>query len=305
MIARAMSSHTKWMGRLKIAVAVCAWLALAWMAWHGRDDLRRAYEMPWHAMWLVALVALAPVNWTLEAVRWKLLCDGLERQSLVAAVRGVLLGYAGRVFTPFGVGEYPSRALYLSEGNRAKGVALVLVGSYAQTLVIAVAGVVAMGTSFPVWTLAAVVALTMGYFLLPRLTRQWSNVTFLRAVADLGARRLACVLGVGVARYVVMCLQMYCAFLAFGSTAGWTEGLQDVSIYYLFVTFTPSLGVTDLATRGLLGTMVSGEVAAMAGMTAWIVNQALAALIGSVWVLPRRKEARTERGVWLNNKILK
>ena len=281
--------------RLRVLVAVAAWVALAWMAWNGREDMRAVVMMKWSWCWLALAVALSPVNWALEAWRWQVLCGGLERQRFCQSMRGVLAGYAGRVFTPFGLGEYPSRALCLSEGKRTMGMGLVVAGSYAQTVIMVAAGAVALCLTeelravaeqkIIVVTVAAVVV--AGYFLFPRLLRRMERFKVVRAAGALETVRLTGVLVIGAVRYAVMCAQMYCAVMAFGGDASWTDGLRMIAIYYLFVTFTPSLGVTDLASRGVLGAVVSGQCFGIAGMVTWVLNQGVAAVIGSALILPK------------------
>lgn len=285
--------------RLRVAVAVAAWLALAWLAWNGREDMRTAVMMKWAWCWMAVAVALAPVNWALEAWRWQVLCGGLERQRFWQSMRGVLVGYAGRVFTPFGLGEYPSRALCLSEGKRTMGMGLVVAGSYAQTVVMVAAGAVALCLTEELRAVAeqktvvvmvaaiVVAAVVAGYFLFPRLLRRMERFKVVRAAGALGTVRLTGVLGIGVVRYAVMCAQMYCAVMAFGGDVAWADGLRMIAIYYLFVTFTPSLGVTDLASRGVLGAVVSGQCFGIAGMVTWVLNQGVAAVIGSALILPK------------------
>ena len=90
--------------------------------------------------WLVGIVALLPLNWLFEAVKWQRLTANVQSLSLFTSIKAVLAGISTGFFTPNRVGELVGRVMFLGEDNRKSGVTLSLVNSLTQNLIMALCG---------------------------------------------------------------------------------------------------------------------------------------------------------------------
>ena len=91
--------------------------------------------------WMILLpVLLFPLNWALEAWKWKYLTQKIEEVSFLKSYRGILTGVAMGFATPMGLGDYPGRILQLSNPERAKGLGAVFVSRISQFYITLVCG---------------------------------------------------------------------------------------------------------------------------------------------------------------------
>src|SRR5215208_4195931 len=97
---------------------------------HIRQSLQ-SYKI----LYLVLALCLVPLNWGLEAWKWKLSVHDVYPISFLQAFKAVLSGVSFSVTTPNRIGEYVGRIIYLPEGNRLKTISVTVVGSFAQLLV--------------------------------------------------------------------------------------------------------------------------------------------------------------------------
>ena len=55
------------------------------------------------------------LNWSIEAIKWRLLIKKMQPITFIEALKGVLSGVAVGTFTPNRIGEFGGRILYLKE----------------------------------------------------------------------------------------------------------------------------------------------------------------------------------------------
>ncbi len=266
------------------------------------DHLRNGQ---WH--WGVGMLLLIPVNWALEALKWQRLTRQLEYLGFGNALKAVLRGCTVAFFTPNRIGEYPGRCVFLSEGNRARGISLGVVGAMSQTGVVMMGGIPAslvyLADSASTYALgiALLVLCLTTYFLLPQLgtrlqrlrpVRRWEK--YLAPVSRMERCQLTEVLLISMARYVVFCTQFYLLLRFFGVNLNGVEGAMGIATNYLFVTFTPSMLLSEGAVRASMGVAVftllrpvtEDAVAVMcASVSVWLLNYVLPMLVGSYFWL--------------------
>ena len=80
------------------------------------------------------LILLMPLNWLLEAFKWKVALQGIQPISIWTAFRATLSGVSFSVLLPNRVGEYLGRVLYLPTDKRATAVAVTMVASMSQLI---------------------------------------------------------------------------------------------------------------------------------------------------------------------------
>ena len=96
-------------------------------------------------VWNVAAVMLLMVvNWSLEAIKWKISVKDIQQVSFLKALRAVLSGVSFSVSTPNRVGEYLGRVLYMDDGNRLKTISITIVGSISQLIITLLMGAIGL-----------------------------------------------------------------------------------------------------------------------------------------------------------------
>src|SRR5437762_6135815 len=93
---------------------------------------------------LVMVVFLMLLNWSIEAMKWRLAIQEIQPLGFLKAFRAVLSGVSFSVNTPNRIGEYLGRVLYMEEGNRLRAVSLTIVCSISQLIVTLFVGLIGL-----------------------------------------------------------------------------------------------------------------------------------------------------------------
>jgi len=93
------------------------------------------YVLPYVSSLLYISFFLVPVNWGLEAWKWKFLAGKIEKLSFVRAIEGTLTGLTLGIVTPFSLGEYLGRVLQADSTARARLIGAVFFSKVIQFFV--------------------------------------------------------------------------------------------------------------------------------------------------------------------------
>lgn len=285
-----------------IAIAACAYLVYKLATYEDYATLGACLRSMGWLQWLAIglCVLLMPVNMALEAWRWKTLMNesresrfkSPERLSFNEAQRQVYYSKLAGIITPWRLGEYPARAMVMSERVNelkneriwAKVLAMGAVGSATMTLAIILAGVAGLAFSPAIFDLlggsylysVGIIAVVIGVFfaLMPKLLKRWATITQELLLRSIGQSlvRLAC-----------WCVQLALVLWAVDGLTG--EGINglvaNTFVYYLLVTITPNVPVVEVGVRGAWAIVVFGTMnAALAGVLLWAINTLLPCVIG-------------------------
>src|SRR6187431_667344 len=83
----------------------------------------------------ILVVVLMFVNWSLEALKWKISVQSVQPVDFFRSLKAIFSGVSFSITTPNRVGEYFGRMLYMNEGNRLKIISLTILGSLSQLIV--------------------------------------------------------------------------------------------------------------------------------------------------------------------------
>ncbi|HEX4877259.1 MAG TPA: lysylphosphatidylglycerol synthase domain-containing protein [Chitinophagaceae bacterium] len=268
---------------------------------------------------LIAVVLLMLVNWSLEAVKWKISVSRVQQVSFTKSLRAVFSGVSFSVSTPNRIGEYLGRVLYMEEGNRLKTIALTIVGSISQliiTLFMGLAGLLVLRSTIeekqlisPLWmqviiygVAAVLVVLTLFYFRLSwiikwadRLPGSGRYAYLVKALEEFNATILLKLLSLSLLRFGVFLVQYLLLFNLFAVEISWWQAFWTVSVSFLVMAVIPTIAIAELAQRGkvtitIVGLFSSNELGmtfATAGI--WFINLILPAVIGSLLIVRMRK----------------
>ena len=258
------------------------------------------------------------LNWGLEARKWQLLLQPLEKISFTSAFKSVFAGCSITMLTPNRVGEYGGRILYVKEENRLDAIPLTILGSISQLFI-----TVLMGTgglfylkyfnynthlfkTLPAYTAdillyissSAAVFLILIYFRVGLIVKILSNVKFLKKFSahiillnTFSRKQLLRILFLSFLRYMVFILQFILLLQIMQVQISFFTCFRLLTVFYLIMAIAPTIGFTELPIRAaasleilqLYSNNLLGIQAASLGI--WIINLVIPAIIGSLLIL--------------------
>lgn len=265
---------------------------------------------------LVAVMLLMIVNWSIEAIKWKLSVRQVQPVSFNKAFRAILSGVSFSIITPNRTGEYLGRVLYMEEGNRLRVISLTVLSSLSQLIVTIFYGMIGLyilgkeirETDLFEWSgwmeilfytgLSVWVALTVFYFRLKWLLNWSDKLKLVRKYAwlinELGkinATLLLQMLSLSVARYIVFAVQYFLLFRFFGMDLNWFQVFWGMSVMFFIMAFIPTIAIFEVVKRAVVATAVfKAFTANLVGIsfvttTVWFINLVVPAVTGSLLIL--------------------
>lgn len=271
---------------------------------------------------LLLAFGLMPLNWLIESIKWKFLMRKIENVKLSDSIQAVFAGTAISIFTPNRIGDYLGRIFILKKGDRLDGTVATITGNLSQLLITILMGSVALIyfsdtiiVDFLKWNtiwivisiilvLSIDITLLIIFFKFPsienRLNRtlgiyRYPVIKHLNILAEYRMDELVIVLSFSFLRYLIYSVQFYLLLLAFQIDLSILDGMMVVFLVFFGITIIPSIAVAELGARALITLFVFqligqysqtefefGLVAATS--TLWLINIALAALIGGAFI---------------------
>ncbi len=267
---------------------------------------------------LVIVLFLMIINWSIEALKWKISIQNVQPMSFSRSFRAVLSGVSFSVSTPNRIGEYLGRILYMEEGNRLRVISLTIVSSMSQLIITLLAG--SAGLFFirknmetgnmiegldSFWlqvlqygVIIILLILTGIYFRLSLLTtvvdklRNSNRYSWLiSSLRAIDATLLWKLLSLSAIRYIVFVLQYFLLFRLFEVNIVWWQCFGAVSVIFLVLAIIPTFAIAELGLRGkvslkLIGLFSTNSLGiSIATVTIWIINLVLPAIAGSLLIL--------------------
>ncbi len=269
-----------------------------------------------------AVIGLMLANWGIEARKWQLLLHNVQQISIGEAFKAIFSGQALALNTPNRVGEYAGRILYLQDGNRLRGVMLLMVANISQLIVTFIMGSVGLLLmqnniahhlqqlqqlpvySYKILTMSVcvfTVVLLLFYYNLSWLTLLAEKISWIRKyhffieeLAMLQSRHLLRILRLSFVRYLVFTLQYLLLLQVFGVQIVWWQAAALVGIQFLVLAIVPSIALGELGVRGqisltlfgMLSNNLVGIIATSAGI--WLINLIVPAIVGSICIVTIR-----------------
>jgi Lysylphosphatidylglycerol synthase TM region len=266
-------------------------------------------------IFFAAVVALMPLNWYLEMLKWRPLLARYEDLSAWRAFQAVIAGISVSLFTPNRVGEFGGRMLFVRRANQWKSAVINWVGNFCQFMILLTGGTAGLLWFMErfldpdpwiarVFVWVALLSLSLLYliffnirFLLPaarRIPVLQKLRPYLRDVqilADFRRRELLLILALSALRYGVYSTQYLLLLYFFGINTGILEGYGGIAAIFLMQSTLPLPPVAGLLARGNLAVYVwsffggneAGSLAAT--FILWIINLILPSLFGTFFLL--------------------
>ncbi|WP_181305465.1 lysylphosphatidylglycerol synthase domain-containing protein [Rufibacter sp. XAAS-G3-1] len=264
---------------------------------------------------LCLAAALLPMNWGVEAVKWRYLSQKFEKITFLEAYRAVLVGLTLGFVTPNRMGDYAGRILTLHRKDRADAIGAILLGRLCQLFATVLMGSGALAyfvykyyvpLASPVgisvglalllmngWALALLFSFQWAIGLLERVTflRRW--VHYFSVIGTYSFAELRQIIFISGVRYLVFMGQFIALLWAFGVHLSVEEYVWGVSGTFLIKSAVPSInaladiGMRELSAMHFFGLMGQDPLLVLgASLSLWTLNIALPSALGLIFVLP-------------------
>ena len=265
--------------------------------------------------YLFLCIALMPVNWILESLKWQTLSRKFEYQNLQDSIKTVLGGVVCSLFSPARIGEYGGRILFVKAENNWKAATATMVGSFSQLVIVlsvgtlgliswldyyAVSNKYSMTGLVMLWFFATILGIALFYHIdifiniikrvkfLNRFKRFYEGLTVLNeySQADLSKTLL-----LSFARYSVYSVQYLLLLLFFGINIGFLPSISGISAIFLIQTGIPLPAMWDWFARGGVALQIWGlynanELSILAAtFSLWAINLILPSLLGLFFIV--------------------
>jgi hypothetical protein len=204
-----------------------------------------------------------PLNWLMEAVKWKVLHLDFEAKSLKAAIRDVLNGLMMTWFIPFTLGDVVGRLQYSS--SRLKASKAIIWNRMASMIVASIFGTIGMLTFFFEGSLPAYYIFSFGVLLL------------IVGILLIVKRKMALtIFSMSVIRYVVMALQLYFCLMIFVEFESSMWVMAGVTWIFFYRSILPalwgSLGVREMSAIVFFECCHPTASIVAATLLVWLIN---------------------------------
>ncbi|HEY5391543.1 MAG TPA: lysylphosphatidylglycerol synthase domain-containing protein [Hanamia sp.] len=273
-------------------------------------------KMAWK-FWTVIVMVF--INWGLEARKWQVLLEPIQKMSFIRAFKSVLGGLALSLNTPNRMGEYGGRILYVKEGSRLKAISLSIAGSISQLIITLFLGCAGLAyilffqtkNNGPLMELshfwlkillfisgAVTCFLVLFFFRLSWLIRLIDKIPkvqkftqYISVLEEFTAKLLLRLLSLSFFRYLIFVLQYILLLQVFQVDIYWVDCFWILSILFLVLAIVPSFAIADLGIRGKFSTELlsaySLNTVGILGTTfgIWLFNLFIPALAGSILII--------------------
>lgn len=266
-------------------------------------------------VWGLLLLALTPVNWGFEALKWQVLVRRVEPISFRDAYRGVLAGLALGMAIPTGIGDTVGRVLSLKTRHRADSIGAALMSGGMQFYVALGMGAIAWTVHLanvsernttPAQALAIGLWLLTGLSIVLALLRRklvvWSArwpvarrfAHYWAVAGQYGESEMLTAFTAATLRYLTFSGQFLLVLHLYGLALPVPDLLAGVGLVFLVKTLTPAFNwLSDLGVREAAALWVfspyglPAPVLVASTLTLWVVNILTPVLVGlvSVWHL--------------------
>jgi hypothetical protein len=256
-----------------------------------------------------------PLNWFIESLKWKLLIDRIQLINYTKSFKAVIAGITVGIATPNRIGEIGGRILFIDKEKRNYGIIATWIGSFSQfitTITIGIIGVILILFFYPnlinsselinkltlTLLLVFLISIIWLFFNINKLKPLLLKIPFLKAkinqlhsLSDTPNSILLKLLFLSLVRFSIFSFQYFLLLLFFNVEISIFNSFISVSLVYLFTTLVPTTTLAELGVRSSLAIFFIGFFSqnipgiVLSSFTLWIINLAIPAIIGSVFLI--------------------
>ena len=258
---------------------------------------------------LTILFLLMLINWSLEAAKWKILIAPLESISFYKSLISVFAGVTASIFTPNRIGEFTGRVFFLEKADKIQATFKSFIGSAAQLFITISAGLISVFAYYInrsnllvpegsltiriiLFSVAIIILATVFLFLVYHFRGRMPVKfrSYVSAFFEIKRKDLFLIVLLSAIRYFVFTFQYYLILKTFNVPVDFKTAFMLIALTFLVTSAIPTFALTEIAVRGASAvyffSMIGAEpsVVVAASFTVWLINLALPALIGSIFV---------------------
>lgn len=277
---------------------------------------------PFFAVIVLMVALLMILNWSIETLKWQYLIQKIEEVNFIKTFAAVISGITVSIFTPNRIGEYAGRVFILEKADRWEGVLITMLGSISQLLITVLAGLISFiffaeeyidMSGYPGYifyglifiVIIIVVILLLLFFnvsfltgLINKLPERFHKIRSYGKIFSLySVKELLYVLLLSFTRYIVFTAQFILLLVLFGIKMPYSQAFIMISMIYMIVAAFPTFFLSEIGVRGSAAIyfismyfekhnlpVASNINILVATSVLWIVNLAIPALLGAVFI---------------------
>ena len=285
------------------------------------NDLSKSWEVfrenleKGNSLYLFICIALMPINWIIESIKWRILVQPFEKISSLTSFKAVLSGISVALLTPNRIGEYGGRMVMVEAQNNWKAVISTLISSYSQNIWNIGIGLLAAilflqytgkmesylfaaGIIVSVLFLALILLFYFNIKIVSRILLKWEKnkyvkkaLVHLQVLEKYETILLFKVLVWALIRYGIYFIQYYFILKFFGLDIDLLYGFVGIGTIFLVQTSLPLPPIIGFVARGEIALLVWSSTNFQdlsilgASYTLWFLNLIIPSIIGSIIIL--------------------
>jgi hypothetical protein len=258
---------------------------------------------PIRFLWLIPIFGLMFINWSFEALKWKLLIQPFYRISFSNAFRSIWSGVSTALSTPNRLGDFIGKISHLPKKHRKKGVISSFYGSFSQWLITVVMGWIGwlyygdqivsnplLKTTFSFIGIVLIIG-----FILLFLSQGAVNVVpqkWKHYFEDSPGRSIKIkIVLFSFMRYLAFATQFYLLIRFLGLELGYTTVFLKITLFYLITSFVPAsfwgeIGIKESVAVWVFSGLIYNSLIIIAiTLLLWLINLVIPALVGNYFLL--------------------
>ncbi|QSE97178.1 lysylphosphatidylglycerol synthase domain-containing protein [Fulvivirga lutea] len=241
---------------------------------------------------LILVIALMPLNWLLESLKWKILVNKVTPINLMDSLKGVLAGLTLSFATPHGIGDYFGRILTIQEKGREGLVSSLFISRSTQMIATAIFGLVGLDYLYGFWwPFAALVILIFAIVIVFSLLNWMSHFNvfarYLSLVKSYSFSTLLKIQFLSMIRYLVFAMQFVIIIKALIPAINFSLAFAGSTYIFLAKSILPTFNfLSDLGIREYSAIYFfekySVEIIPIvnASLLLWLINILIPTLVG-------------------------
>lgn len=319
--SKANKGNRFWFGIIKLLIAAVAFIFIyrQVISKENFSETLLIYELLFKdqgTRFLIFIVMLLMLlNWSLEALKWKLMMRNLEVIPFPRALAAVFSGLTVSFFTPNRIGEYAGRIFHLRKANKIKAALVTILESMSQLIITIVVGSLCLVVflmryselhGYILWTTGVLMvvfsAVVLFLFLeVPVLDRSILKIErlkkmgkYLEILSEYKKSELLLLLVLAFLRYLVFTLQFILVLRIFGISAPVTTLFPLISMVFFVMTLVPTFALSEIGVRGAVATYFLSKITPdalailNASISLWLINLVTPALLGILFIFQFR-----------------
>lgn len=273
------------------------------------------FDVPGNGIKIVTVILLMLVNWSVEAIKWKMMMQRLEVIPFLRSLAAVFSGLTVSFFTPNRIGEYAGRIFHLRKADRIKGTLVTILENLSQLIITIIIGSVSLviylnkyllvhayilwvtGVLMVLFSLAVLFIFLEVPFLdqsLLKFKKIKKMGSYLEALSSYKKSELLLLLALAFLRYVIFTYQFFILLEIFGIYAPYPDVILLINMVFFVMTLVPTFALTEIGVRGAVATYflsrISPDSLAIlnSSVALWLINLVVPALLGILFIFQFR-----------------